>query len=69
MARSKKLLFSISHACFTTDTIGRTTSIVEATSPGEAIGIFNRLAEKRRDYPYCWSDAHAIDRVEVIRES
>lgn len=69
MAEQEKLLFSVSHDCFVTDHIGRTASIVEATSPGMAVRIFNKLAATRREYPYCWSDGHSVDCVKVIKES
>lgn len=63
---SRKRIYSVVHEHFVTDHLAFTTSLIRATSVKEAREKFNRLASKRREYPYCWSNASSISEAEII---
>lgn len=54
-ARSSKI-FTVIHQAFATDTLAHRTDLFAASSPEEALEIYNKMAasEKYHEYPYCW---------------
>jgi len=53
----KNELWSIVHKHFCTDHIEYTSSVVKAPTKQIAMDKFNKLAAKRSEYPYCYSQA------------
>ena len=60
-------LYSITHKCLATDTITIGSSLVEASSSDIARRKFNKVAAKRRHYPYMWSDAMSVEEAIIIK--
>lgn len=63
----KTEIYEVVHEHFITDNTGYTTTLVEATSARKARDYFNKLAAKRRKYPYMWSDAESVTKAKILK--
>ena len=63
------MIFSVSHFCFQTDRLGWTTTLVEAETKEEALEKYNKVAEARKEYPYCWDKRtiRSVHEPEILR--
>jgi len=59
-------LWWVVHQALSTDTLVWTGSLVLAATAEEALAKYNALAKKRKDYPYCWTQADSATAAEIV---
>ena len=62
------MIFEVIHKHFCTDDIRLTHTLVQASTKLNAKNKFNKLAKKRKNYPYCWNEVTLkdIQKAEIL---